>query len=415
MFDLIKNRAVPDRQPPMWRTCGGPVADRRCAVSFKLRSLVFAVFMLVFGSALQAHELRPVVMDIGISDDRPGQMAIRLTLSGEAVLAGLDLSGITDTDASDRSAAYDALRALSSADLASRMRAGFADLAADITLRIGGEEAALALMDVSVIEEADLRLARDTVLEIGVHQPAGGGEISVDWPGARGALLIRQMGVGSDPAYADYLPDGGTSNSFTLATGVPPPVGEVITTYVHSGIIHIIPAGLDHILFVIGLLAYSLSGRALIWQVSLFTVAHTLTLGLASLGWVNVSGDIVEPLIALSIAWIGIENMRRTRSGLRPSRALVVFGFGLLHGLGFASVLSEFGLPTSAFIVGLVSFNIGVEIGQLLIVLPVFVALKAMKLSAPTFRRGFQLPVSAAISAIGLFWVAERTGLVGML
>lgn len=384
-------------------------------MSFKLRSLVFAVFMLVFGSSLQAHELRPAVMDIGISDDRPGQLAIWLTLSGEAVLAGLDLSGITDTDASDRSAAYDALRALSSADLASRMRAGFADLAADITLRIGGEEAALALIDVSVIEEADLRLARDTVLEISVRQPAGRGEISVDWPGVRGALLIRQMGVGSDPAYADYLPDGGTSNSFTLATGAPPPVGEVITTYVHSGIIHIIPAGLDHILFVIGLLAYSLSGRALIWQVSLFTVAHTLTLGLASLGWVNVSGDIVEPLIALSIAWIGIENMRRTRSGLRPSRALVVFGFGLLHGLGFASVLSEFGLPTSAFIVGLVSFNIGVEIGQLLIVLPVFVALKAMKLSAPTFRRGFQLPVSAAISAIGLFWVAERTGLVGML
>ena len=129
-------------------------------MSFKLRSLVFAVFMLVFGSALQAHELRPAVMDIGISDDRPGQLAIRLTLSGEAVLAGLDLSGITDTDASDRSAAYDALRALSSADLALRMRAGFADLAADITLRIGGEEAALTLIDVSVIEEAEEWAAR---------------------------------------------------------------------------------------------------------------------------------------------------------------------------------------------------------------------------------------------------------------
>ena len=142
--------------------------------------------------------------------------------------------------------------------------------------------------------------------------------------------------------------------------------------------------------------------------------AHTLTLGLASFGWVSVSGDIVEPLIALSIAWIGIENMRRARHSLRPSRALVVFGFGLLHGLGFASVLSDFGLPTSAFVVGLVSFNIGVEIGQLLIVLPVFLVLKAMKLSAPTFRRGFQLPVSAVISVTRLFWVAERTGLIGI-
>ena len=103
--------------------------------------------------------------------------------------------------------------------------------------------------------------------------------------------MIRQMGEGSDAAYADYLANGGTSNSFALDLGATPAAGEVIRTYVHSGIIHIIPAGLDHILFVIGLLAYSLSGRALIWQVSLFTVAHTLTLGLASVGWVTVSGD----------------------------------------------------------------------------------------------------------------------------
>lgn len=167
------------------------------------------------------------------------------------------------------------------------------------------------------------------------------------------------MGEGGDPAYADYLATGGTSAGFTLA--------------------------------------------------------HTLTLGLASVGPVTISGDIVEPLIALSIAWIGIENMRRTRSGLRPSRVLVVFGFGLLHGLGFASVLSDFGLPTSSFIVGLVSFNIGVEIGQLLIVLPIFLALKAMKISPANFRRRFQLPISAGISLAGLFWVAERTGLTGMM
>jgi len=384
-------------------------------VPFQTRNIVVAIFLMLFGAASQAHELRPAVMDIGIADDRPDQLTVRLTLSGEAVLAGLDLSGITDTDDSDQSDAYDALRALSSDELSSRMRGAFPSLADDITLQIGDRQAELSLIKVTVADEQDLRLARDTVLEIATRLPAGAEEISVDWPSSRGALLIRQMGEGSDPAYADYLANGGSSNSFTLDLGTPPAVGEVITTYVHSGIIHIIPAGLDHILFVIGLLAYSLSGRALIWQVSLFTVAHTLTLGLASIGWVAVSGDIVEPLIALSIAWIGIENLRRTPSGLRPSRALVVFGFGLLHGLGFASVLSDFGLPTSSFIVGLISFNVGVEIGQLLIVLPVFFALKAMKLTQKRFQRGFQLPVSVAISAIGLFWVAERTGLVGML
>lgn len=382
---------------------------------FQIRGLVLAGFMLAFTSMVQAHELRPAIMDIGISDDRPDQLSLQLTLSGEAVLAGLDLSGISDTDDSDRSDIYDGIRALGADELAAQMRQAFPALAEDFTLFLDGQKAPLALIAVSVADEPDMRLARDTILEISTRMPTGGDRISVEWPAARGALLIRQMGAGSDPSYADYLAAGGTSNAFSLAIKAPPAVTDVITTYVHSGIIHIIPAGLDHILFVIGLLAYSLSGRALIWQVSLFTVAHTLTLGLASLGWVTISGDVVEPLIALSIAWIGIENMRQKKPGLRPSRAVVVFGFGLLHGLGFASVLSDFGLPSTAFIVGLVSFNVGVEIGQLLIVLPIFFAIKALKLSPGTFRRGFQLPVSVAISAIGLFWVAERTGLVGML
>ena len=382
---------------------------------FQIKGLVFAIFMLAFGSVVQAHELRPAIMDIGISDDRPDQLSLQLTLSGEAVLAGLDLSGISDTDDSDRSDIYDEIRALDADELAAQMRQAFPALAEDFTLFLDGQETPLTLIAVSVADEPDMRLARDTILEISTRLPTGGDSISVEWPAARGAVLIRQMGAGSDPAYADYLASGGTSNAFSLAIKAPPAVTDVITTYVHSGIIHIIPDGLDHILFVIGLLAYSLSGRALIWQVSLFTVAHTLTLGLASLGWVTISGDVVEPLIALSIAWIGIENMRQKKPGLRLSRAVVVFGFGLLHGLGFASVLSDFGLPNTAFIVGLVSFNVGVEIGQLLIVLPIFFAIKALKLSPWAFRRGFQLPVSVAISAIGLFWVAERTGLVGMI
>lgn len=382
---------------------------------FQIKGLVFAIFMLAFGSVVQAHELRPAIMDIGISDDRPDQLSLQLTLSGEAVLAGLDLSGISDTDDSDRSDIYDEIRALGADELAAQMRQAFPALAEDFSLFLDGQKAPLTLIAVSVADEPDMRLARDTILEVSTRLPTGGDSISVEWPAARGAVLIRQMGAGSDPAYADYLASGGTSNAFSLAIKAPPAVTDVITTYVHSGIIHIIPDGLDHILFVIGLLAYSLSGRALIWQVSLFTVAHTLTLGLASLGWVTISGDVVEPLIALSIAWIGIENMRQKKPGLRLSRAVVVFGFGLLHGLGFASVLSDFGLPNTAFIVGLVSFNVGVEIGQLLIVLPIFFAIKALKLSPWAFRRGFQLPVSVAISAIGLFWVAERTGLVGML
>ncbi|MEE3025104.1 MAG: HupE/UreJ family protein, partial [Pseudomonadota bacterium] len=141
-------------------------------------------------------------------------------------------------------------------------------------------------------------------------------------------------------------------------------------------------------------------------------VAHTITLASASLKLIAVPGSIVEPLIALSIAWIGIENIITKSGRVAVSRSAVVFAFGLLHGLGFASVLADFGLPQSAFIIGLLSFNLGVEIGQLIIVIPIFFILRALKLSKPQFRQGFQIPVSAVISAIGIFWFFERLGLV---
>ena len=382
-------------------------------------SSLLAGLALLFGAmAAQAHELRPAIMDIGFSQDKsdrqPDRLSISVTFSGEAFLAGLDLSGITDTDDSDQSAAYDALRELSPDALARKVEAEFDRLTELVTLSLGGTPVGLDLKTVTVESVADLRLARDTVLVLDAPAPTESQLVTVAWDPALGGLLIRQAGRGSDPAYTDFLMGGGVSTGFALATEIVPTIWEVIVKYIHSGIIHIVPAGLDHILFVIGLLAYGLSGRHLVFQVSLFTAAHTLTLGMASVGLIVVSGNIVEPLIALSIAWIGIENIRRKSDRFHPSRAVVVFAFGLLHGLGFASVLSDFGLPAGAFVLGLLSFNVGVEIGQLIIVVPIFLILKAMKPRKDTFRRRFQWPVSAIISGIGLFWVAERTGLLGM-
>ena len=120
----------------------------------------------------------------------------------------------------------------------------------------------------------------------------------------------------------------------------------------------------------------------------------------------------MEPLIALSIAWIGIENVIRKSGRLAVSRSVIVFTFGLLHGLGFASVLSDFGLPQNSFIISLLSFNVGVEIGQLLIVVPIFFIFKALKLTKTQFRRVFQIPVSLIISAVGTFWFIERISLL---
>lgn len=382
-------------------------------IRLMLTSLMALSTVLLFQmTAASAHELRPAIMDVGVLEETPDQLSIDLTFSAEAFLAGIDLSTISDTDDSANSGLYDEFRAMPPDILADRIKSSSAALAGTFTVMAAGRPLPLELAAIDVADEDDLSLSRDTKLRLRSSFPKAGEAIAIQWQPAMGALLIRQMGTGGDPEYSDYLPNGGESQAFMLSDARPVPLGSVIGKYIHSGIIHIVPAGLDHILFVVGLLAYGLSARGLIFQISLFTVAHTITLAAASLGWINISGSIVEPLIALSIAWIGVENMIRTSGRVAITRSSVVFVFGLLHGLGFASVLADFGLPQSAYIVGLLSFNLGVEIGQLIIVVPIFLMLRALKLTDRRFRRGFQIPVSTIISAIGLFWFVERVGIL---
>jgi len=385
-------------------------SERPASVGF-LCLLMLCVSCL-FGTIVRAHEVIPSIMDVGLSDTAPNGLSIELTFTAEAFLAGLDLSEISETDDSDRSDQYDEIRQLSGASLSGLIEQKFDDLAALITVNADDKRLDLGLEKIVVEDQNDLRLVRQTTLYLSAPLPDGARALSAGLDKSLGAVLVRQRGEGSDPNYSDYLTSGGISSDFVLGTITEKSDLDLVLKYIYSGIVHIVPAGLDHILFVIGLLAFSLSGKALVAQISLFTVAHTLTLAMASLGWVAVPGAIVEPLIALSIAYIGIENIWRAKGRLTLLRSAVVFGFGLLHGLGFASVLADFGLPSHAFVLGLLSFNIGVEIGQLMVVIPVFALLTVLRLNKYIFRQRFQVPVSLSISFVGLYWAAERLGIL---
>ncbi|MBL4910280.1 MAG: HupE/UreJ family protein [Alteromonadaceae bacterium] len=175
--------------------------------------------------------------------------------------------------------------------------------------------------------------------------------------------------------------------------------------YIYQGIIHIIPKGLDHILFVLALFLLSTKLSSLLWQVSAFTVAHTVTLALGIFGVLVVPSSIVEPIIALSIAYIAIENIFAHK--LKSQRVLVVFIFGLLHGLGFAAVLLEFGLPKGQWLASLLSFNVGVEIGQLLVILTAFVLLGWARNKA-WYQTKIATPLSLFIAVMGIYWFIER-------
>jgi hypothetical protein len=175
--------------------------------------------------------------------------------------------------------------------------------------------------------------------------------------------------------------------------------------YVSLGFRHIVPAGPDHVLFVLGLFLLSPTLRPLLWQVSAFTLAHTLTLGLSSYGVMSVSSAVVEPLIALSIVYVAIENT--TTPKLHAWRPGLVFAFGLLHGLGFAGVVSGLGLPTAARLTALLGFNLGVELGQLVVIGAAFAALGKWR-ERSWYRSRVSVPLSLVIAAVGLFWAAQR-------
>jgi hypothetical protein len=181
---------------------------------------------------------------------------------------------------------------------------------------------------------------------------------------------------------------------------------EVAGRYLVLGFEHILPLGVDHILFVVGLFLLSTRLKPLLWQVTAFTVAHTVTLGLAAYGVVSLPPRLVEPLIALSIAYVGIENLFVDR--LRPWRPALVFGFGLLHGMGFAGVLKEIGLPQGEFLAALIGFNVGVELGQLAVVTLAFLAVGWAR-KKPWYRAAIVRPASAAIALTGLVWAIQRT------
>jgi len=178
-----------------------------------------------------------------------------------------------------------------------------------------------------------------------------------------------------------------------------------LALYLRLGFRHIVPEGADHILFVLGLFFLGITWRKLLSQTTVFTVAHATTLFLSAYGVFSLPSRYVEPAIALSIAFIAIENVLKPKLG--PGRLAIVFGFGLIHGLGFASSLSDIPFPKRDFIVALVGFNFGVDLGQLFIIALAFLAVGWFRNRA-WFRRGIAIPCSLAIAAVGLFWAVQR-------
>lgn len=176
--------------------------------------------------------------------------------------------------------------------------------------------------------------------------------------------------------------------------------------YLALGYEHIIPMGFDHILFILSLFLLNPRLKPVLWQATAFTIAHSVTLGLAMFHLITPPPRIVEPLIALSILYVALENVFSAR--FKPSRVGIVFLFGLVHGLGFASSLGQLGLPKQAYFLSLILFNAGVELGQITIILLAFGLLGRWFGDKPYYRRAIVIPLSFLIALVAGVWTVQR-------
>lgn len=184
------------------------------------------------------------------------------------------------------------------------------------------------------------------------------------------------------------------------------PVKDVVWFYTKLGFTHIIPYGLDHILFVVGLCLLSTNIKTMLWQATAFTVAHSITLALSMKNIFVAPTPIVEPIIALSIVFVAVENILISK--LKPWRIILVFMFGLVHGMGFASALNEIGLPNGKFFTSILSFNLGVELGQMTVIIAVFSLLIIPFKNKTWYRTRIVYGLSSCIALIAAYWVVER-------
>jgi len=265
-------------------------------------------------------------------------------------------------------------------------------------------------LDDPLDEEPELPTVLGTVARLSGRLPEGARELSFGASRAFKAVHLTILEQATATGAKFVLVPGGESPPYRIgalpsAASAQRSRGGVVARYVALGFEHILPRGLDHILFVLGLFLLSPTMRPLLWQVSAFTLAHTLTLGLSIYGVIALPSRWVETLIALSIAYVAVENVFTAE--LKPWRPLLVFTFGLLHGLGFAGALRDLGLPEGEYVSALIAFNVGVELGQVAVIGAAWLAVGWLR-ERPWYRRTVVVPVSLAIAAIGLYWALQR-------
>ncbi|MBS0563856.1 MAG: HupE/UreJ family protein [Proteobacteria bacterium] len=390
----MQTHAMP--QPALWRRI------------VWLQSLILGLWLGLAATAASAHVF--VATNAAVNFDRAAShFGMHFEINLEAILAGIDPE-VKDTSESPNAQEYNRLRALPPEELKKAYEQFQPEFLAGLRFLVDGKPVPAKLVSVQFADVGDLTKVRKTNFEFQGDLPPGATTFAFGWEPKFGKVLLRTIAPHARSLHIEMIEKGGTSQPIVIDNVKSRTTIDMVVDFISVGYQHILPEGLDHILFVTGIFLLSTRMKPILMQVTAFTVAHTLTLGLGTAGIVNVPREIVEPLIAASIVYVAVENI--LSPNLSPWRPAVVFCFGLLHGLGFASALRDFNLANEDFLVGLLSFNVGVELGQLTIIAICFALVGIWFGEKPWYRQRVVIPGSLVIAAIGAFWFFQRVGLL---
>jgi hypothetical protein len=371
---------------------------------------IFLIIVLFAGlSVASADVVKPALTEINVYAD--GRVLIEIRTSLEALLSGID-GQYRNTQEAPTADLYDKFRVQPAQELQQSFESFHDDLLEGVSLTLEQQPVQLDIESIEIPEPGYTKVPRTSVITL--RGQIFGDPAYLQWyyPARFGdhAVRVKLVDESRDFWYwSDYqwIRQDKVSEPFRLqGLNLKPAWYAVAYTYTEAGFLHILPKGTDHILFVIGLLLMSRTLRPLLWQVTMFTLAHSITLSLSTLGIFALPAALVEPLIALSIAFVAIQNI--FYRVVKRSRLSLIFAFGLLHGLGFAAMLKEFGLPEDSFLLALFSFNIGVELGQVTILLGCWISVVIWLRGWHGYRHYFIIPASILIAVTGLLWFWQR-------
>ena len=311
----------------------------------------------------------------------------------------------SNTKKSKESNKYEKLRNMSSAELQKKFNSRITGLQNKIYITSDNFKYDLTIIKINVPEVGNTNTIRDTIIDFNIKNLRDE-DLVFSWDKNLGSIILRVNSPYNEDLYSKLIEIGKNSGHFSITKKRGERLINNIKSYTLLGFKHIIPKGLDHILFVSALFLLSSKLKPLILQISIFTLAHTITLFLGALNIIKISGLIVEPIIALSICFIAIENL--FTENLKKMRPYIIFIFGLLHGLGFAGVLNEIGISDGLFISSLVSFNLGVELGQISVILLSYIFIALLFQKKLWYRNKVTRPLSLIIAFVGLYWFIQR-------